>query len=249
MWLYVHHPRLFTEDTKAANDLKDQVFVTSVEVIEFGSLLDRGKHTSKWTWLFYTYNQWHAVTYVLSELCTRQPGPIYDRAWVAVNDVYDRRMLEFPLRQRGVLWKPIKQLYHRARKRREALGLSNSPRSLSESTRSMSTDSPGGVNSGPPTFDENWIGPNPYVDAVSTTGDAFGGLEFNDPSFDGMDFSGMSNIYNMAGMTGNMSQAIQPLKTPMDTLPFGWTPNVTDYFDPMNMPGPTWMAQSKQEWQ
>lgn len=247
MWLYVHHPRLFQEDTKAAHDLKDQVFITSVEVIEFGSLLDRGKHTSKWAWLFYTYNQWHAVTYVLSELCVMTPGPAYERAWIAVNDVYDRRMLEFPLRQRGVLWKPIRQLYHRARKRREMLGLSNSPRSLSDS-RSMSADSPGGANSGPPTFNENWMGANPYLNAVSTTGDAFD-LDFNDPAFNEMNFAAMANAYEMGGTSSDTVQTFQPLKTPMDTLPFGWTPGVTDYFDPMNIPTASWMAQSKQEWQ
>ena len=246
MWLFVHHPRLFTEDTKAAHELKEQVFTTSVEVIEFGSLLDRGKHTSKYAWLFYTYNQWHAVTYVLSELCHRSPSPAYERAWQAVNDVYDKRMLEFPKRQRGVLWKPIRQLYHRARARREAFGYPGSPKSNSESTRSMSVDSPS--NTTPKTTAENWLGANPYINAVSTAGDALG-LDFNDPSFNRMNLATNGESFDFAEVPADMSQFQQFSKTPLQTLPFGWNTGVTDYFDQQTAQ-PSWIVpQAMDEWQ
>lgn len=58
--------------------------------------------------------QWHAVAFVLSELCIRPSGPSYDRGWKAVESVFDKRILEPASKQKGMLWKPLRQLWTRA---------------------------------------------------------------------------------------------------------------------------------------
>lgn len=246
MWLHVHHPRLHTEDkTQAAAELKEQVFMTSIEVVEFGDLLDKGKHTAKWAWLFKTYNQWHAVAYVLSELCQRSPGPEFERAWNAVDGVYCRRMLDLPRGQRGTLWKPLKQLYGRAKKRREMLMTGASPKSDIDSSRSLSTDSQGQPTPAMGSLNENYLNANPYMNAVSSSGDAFG-LDFNDPVFNEVN---MSNDFNFGSFGGGLGQAAQPLRTPLDTLPFGWTPEVNDYMGDLVMVNQSaWTPQMRQQW-
>ena len=245
MWLFIHHPRLFQEDhSQSADDLREQVFCTSVEVIEFGSLLEKGKHTSKWSWLFHTYNQWHAVAYVLSELCQRPMGPEFERAWIAVEAVYDKRMLEFPKSQRGVLWRPLRQLYTRAKKRRAQLTNSNSPHSEPDTNKSVSTDalSQGNLTPALGLMNEHWLSNNPYVSAVATSGDAFN-IDFNDPSLNDINMSNFN--FNLPGNPSSL-----PLKTPLDAIPFGWNPGMSDYFNDFSMqPQQTsWTPQMQQEW-
>lgn len=116
-----HHPAISRSNKEVSNKCRDRLFTTSVEVIEFGHLLEQSENTAKWGWLFRTYMQWHAVTFVLAELCVRPPGPEYDRAWRAVESVYNDRVLENPKNQRGMLWKPMRQLMARAQARRMKL--------------------------------------------------------------------------------------------------------------------------------
>ena len=117
-----HHPLQYTssnEKVKFNQDIRDRLFVTSVEIIEFSCLLERNENTAKWGWLFRTYMQWHAIAFVLSELCHRPPGPDYERAWKAVESVYDNRVQHSTKSQSGMLWKPIRQLYAKAQAVRE----------------------------------------------------------------------------------------------------------------------------------
>jgi hypothetical protein len=122
MWLMAHHPLQYTssdEKVEFSQGIRDRLFVTSVEIIEFACLLENNENTAKWGWLFRTYMQWHAVAFVLAELCHRPPGPDYERAWKAVESVYDDRLLHPPKTQSGMLWKPMRQLMAKAKAIRE----------------------------------------------------------------------------------------------------------------------------------
>lgn len=116
MWLIVHHP-FQREDGGAGlpQETKDRLFLTSVEVIEFSRLLETETSTLKWGWLFRTYVQWHAVAFVLSQLCVRTSGPEVDKAWVAVESVFDEWGGVVSASKRGMLWKPLRKLMTRAR--------------------------------------------------------------------------------------------------------------------------------------
>lgn len=119
MWLIVHHP--FSRSDRGAGlpqETRDRLFVTSVEVIEFSRLLETEKTTLKWGWLFRTYVQWHALAFVLSQLCTRTTGPEVDKAWSIIEGVFEDWGGTVSSNQRGMLWKPLRKLMAKARAER-----------------------------------------------------------------------------------------------------------------------------------
>jgi len=116
MWLVVHHP--FSRADRGVGlpqETKDRLFSTSIEVIEFSRLLETEKTTMKWGWLFRTYVQWHALAYVLSQLCTRTRGPEVDKAWMVIETIFDSWGGSVSSNQRGMLWKPLRKLLAKAR--------------------------------------------------------------------------------------------------------------------------------------
>ena len=113
MWLMIHHP-LQREQPTMSSDVRDRLFLTSVEIIEFSRLLEVNESTAKWGWHFRTYMQWHAVAFVLAELCVRPLSPKVDRAWRAIDSVYDAWESTLHNAKRGMLWRPLKTLMGRA---------------------------------------------------------------------------------------------------------------------------------------
>ena len=119
MWLVVHHP--FQRSDAGAGlpqETKDRLFHTSVEVIEFSRLLETEKTTMKWGWLFRTHVQWHALAFVLSRLCINTLGPDVDRAWAAIDSVFEDWGSSINGTQKGMLWKPLRRLMTKARSER-----------------------------------------------------------------------------------------------------------------------------------
>lgn len=119
LWLIVHHP--MTQQDRNANisqGLRENLFLTSIEVVEFARLLETHEHTSKWGWLFRTNMQWYCVAFVLSELCVRRPCSVTDRAWHVVNSVYNV-WEEQAKHKKGMLWRPLSRLMKRAAAIRE----------------------------------------------------------------------------------------------------------------------------------
>ena len=119
MWLVVHHP--FSRVDRGLGlspETKDRLFKTSVEVIEFSRLLETDASTLRWGWLFRTYIQWHALAYVLSQLCVRTLGPEVDKAWIVIEGVFEDWGGTVSSNQRGMLWKPLRKLMSKARSAR-----------------------------------------------------------------------------------------------------------------------------------
>ena len=121
MWLMVHHPRSYFNDGDAPPvEVKDRLFITSIEVIEFSYLLERNENTAKWGWLFRSYMQWQSVAFVLSEICTRSSWTQeVERGWRAVESVYNVRFIQPDVNHRGMLWKPMKTLWRKAQLARQ----------------------------------------------------------------------------------------------------------------------------------
>lgn len=118
MWLMVYHPFQRQDGgTSLSPETKDKLFITSLENIEYSILLETEARTMKWGWLFKTYMQWHALAFILSELCHRTTGDLVERAWVAVDATRDGRWGERTSENdsRGHLWRPLKKLYHKAK--------------------------------------------------------------------------------------------------------------------------------------
>ena len=116
MWLVLHHP-LKRPDRGAGlpQVTKEQLFLTAVEVVEVSHELETTSRTSKWAWLFRSYVQWYAVVYVLSELCVRTKGPLFDRAWATIDSVFEEWGGSIATNKRGMLWRPMRKLMAKAR--------------------------------------------------------------------------------------------------------------------------------------
>ncbi|KAF2465369.1 uncharacterized protein BDR25DRAFT_346238 [Lindgomyces ingoldianus] len=125
MWLIVYHPHQRRDGgASLPQETKDKLFITSLENIEYSILLETEARTMKWGWLFRTYVQWHAIAFLLSELCVRTKGEAVERAWRALEATAGRWW--FPLRdsnsrkgKQGCLWKPLRKLMAKARAARE----------------------------------------------------------------------------------------------------------------------------------
>ncbi|UPX11902.1 uncharacterized protein EKO05_0002486 [Ascochyta rabiei] len=126
MWLVVYHPHQRKDGgASLPQEKKDKLFITSLENVEYSILLETEARTMKWGWLFRTYVQWHAIAFLLSELCVRTKGEAVERAWRALEATAGRWW--FPLNdaspyrkgQQGCLWKPLRKLLAKARAARE----------------------------------------------------------------------------------------------------------------------------------
>ncbi|KAL1596510.1 hypothetical protein SLS60_009157 [Paraconiothyrium brasiliense] len=126
MWLIVYHPHQRKDGgASLPQETKDKLFITSLENIEYSILLETEARTMKWGWLFRTYVQWHAIAFLLSELCVRTKGEAVDRAWHALEATAGRWW--FPLGdaspyrkgKAGCLWKPLRKLMAKAQNARQ----------------------------------------------------------------------------------------------------------------------------------
>ncbi|PPJ53949.1 hypothetical protein CBER1_05816 [Cercospora berteroae] len=118
MWLIVYHP--FQRQSGGASlppEIKEKLFITSLENIEYSYLLEVEERTKKWGWLFRTYIQWHALAFALSELCHRTTGDMVERAWKAIDETITGR---WGLEETNTnhLWRPLKKLYKKAKEAR-----------------------------------------------------------------------------------------------------------------------------------
>lgn len=121
MWLMVYHPfQRIDGGSSLPQEIRDKLFQTSVENVEYSLLLENEDRTKKWGWLFRTYVQWHAIAFLLSELCVRTEGASVERAWKAIDFVLNRRFIDDSTshssnKMKSHLWKPLKRLMDKAR--------------------------------------------------------------------------------------------------------------------------------------
>lgn len=117
MWLMVYHPFQRQDGGKSlTSEIKEKLFITSLENIEYSLLLETEARTMKWGWLFKTYMQWHALAFLLVELCHRTRGPLVDRAWIAVEKAREEHWGEMSDGSRhGHLWRPLMRLFTKAK--------------------------------------------------------------------------------------------------------------------------------------
>lgn len=117
LWLVAHFPQLTSDDSLPLDSPTcNQLFRTAVEVTEFACLLETDERTAKWSWLFKGYAQWHAIAFVLSELCNREESPEDLRVWAVVEGACNR-WKERDFQEKGIVLKAITRLMERAARR------------------------------------------------------------------------------------------------------------------------------------
>jgi hypothetical protein len=101
-----------------AKEASDLIFVKSIKIVELRRNLEVEK-TKQWHWYIRTIVQWHAVAYLLSELCVREPDDSMTWAWNVLDSVFQDWTNFREQGAPGVLWLPMKKLIARARHKRE----------------------------------------------------------------------------------------------------------------------------------
>ncbi|KAL9589931.1 MAG: hypothetical protein Q9203_001250 [Teloschistes exilis] len=120
MWLVVHKPLQRQDgDQSPRNQDRERILLTATKVIEHARTLETEKCAEKWRWFFRTWHQWYALALALAELTVQTQGPAADRAWAAVDSVFDSWAEKVADSRTGMLWRPVKKLYTKARNARE----------------------------------------------------------------------------------------------------------------------------------
>lgn len=102
-------PNVPVVDDELSGD-RDLVFYTSIDALELSVKVMCTPSLRKWAWYAKPHIQWHAVAFLLAEICSRPPSAECDRAWEAVCGIYEVK---------GSMWRPIKRLMAKARYVRE----------------------------------------------------------------------------------------------------------------------------------
>ena len=125
--------------TSLPQETRDNLFQTALENVEYAMLLETEDKTLKYSWLFKTCTlshfpsflycwlmsitdvQWHAIAFLLSELCVRTTGPEVERAWRAIDLMVTRKWDDGNANSKlkGHLWKPLRRLMAKAKAERE----------------------------------------------------------------------------------------------------------------------------------
>ncbi|KAL2756560.1 hypothetical protein ACRALDRAFT_2101707, partial [Sodiomyces alcalophilus JCM 7366] len=122
MGLVIYQPMLFPgSGPELSADIRDRLFVSTIEIVEYNHILNTDARFQKWRWLFKTYRQWNAIAYMLIEMSRRPWSPTCERAWKAASIlVYDHPVDSAKESDHMAVWIPIKKLYLKARRHRQA---------------------------------------------------------------------------------------------------------------------------------
>ena len=124
--LVLYHPPLHDSSSAQSDHVSgDTVLKVATELNEYSHLLDTEPTAAPYRWFFATYVQWHALAAALAELCVRDKGPLVERAWRIVDQVFPSVAMRIADSKHGMLWRPIKKLMSKAQaKRNESLSMS-----------------------------------------------------------------------------------------------------------------------------
>lgn len=99
-------------------DIRNKMLVASIEIAELNHALNAEPSCLPWRWVYQTQQHWHAVVFILIEICLRSWSPTVERAWVALRSPWllPARVQSY---QNPTVWVPLKRLMARARNHRE----------------------------------------------------------------------------------------------------------------------------------
>ncbi|KAI1752663.1 fungal-specific transcription factor domain-containing protein [Xylaria castorea] len=132
MSLVIYQPLMPSIGTKLPSDVRDRLFMASIEVVEYSQVLNAEPKIRRWRWLFQTYNQWHAVAYLLLEVCRRSWSPSVERGWLTLNATFQGDSCIDSARP-GI-WVLLRKLMIQARRHRESeiVRLRGNPQAVEE---------------------------------------------------------------------------------------------------------------------
>jgi hypothetical protein len=114
MWLSLRYPLRAQDQPVYTNTTPDQTLHTAVLILEIMNLYENNPKSLDFKWVGRTWVQWHPLAVVLAELCVQTEGPLVDRAWAAVESVWNTYGERVADTTGGMLWKPLKRLLKKA---------------------------------------------------------------------------------------------------------------------------------------
>ncbi|KAI0151537.1 hypothetical protein GGR57DRAFT_470599 [Xylariaceae sp. FL1272] len=117
MSLVVYQPLAQTASTELTSDIRDRLFMSTINVIEYSRVLSTEPKITHWRWLFQTYTQWHAVAYLLLEICRRPWSASVERGWSTMDAIFHSyQPIEF---SKPAIWGPLRKLMLHANRHRQ----------------------------------------------------------------------------------------------------------------------------------
>ena len=90
MRLVAHHPRRYPDNgARMAQEEKDLVFSTSLDMIELDNMGQKRENIRRFLWHINAHLQLDPLVYILDELRSRKTGDLVDRAWRHVDEVFE----------------------------------------------------------------------------------------------------------------------------------------------------------------
>lgn len=124
-WLAIYHPLQHERiPNTRPNMTREQLLTITVELLESAHRLEIEPATTQWRWFFDSWVQWHALAVALAELCVQNQGPLVQRAWAIIDEVFEPWAAHIADSKRGMLWRPIQKLAAKARMNRRRGGWS-----------------------------------------------------------------------------------------------------------------------------
>ncbi|OBT74564.1 hypothetical protein VF21_07556 [Pseudogymnoascus sp. 05NY08] len=118
--LLIYLPVLFSSPNEHLSDeIRNKLLVAAIEVAEYNHTLNAEKSCRHWRWIFQTHTHWHAVVYLLIDICRRPWSPTVERAWVALHSSWLIPTHSKTNKDQRI-WFPLRKLMTKARKHREA---------------------------------------------------------------------------------------------------------------------------------
>ncbi|KAJ2993999.1 hypothetical protein NUW58_g1674 [Xylaria curta] len=118
MSLVIYQPLMPSTGTELPSDVRDRLFMASIEVVEYSRVLNAEPKIRRWRWLFQTYNQWHAVAYLLLEVCRRSWSPSVERGWIVLNATFETdKSIDSA---KPAIWVLLRKLMIQAKRHRES---------------------------------------------------------------------------------------------------------------------------------
>ncbi|KAI0383663.1 fungal-specific transcription factor domain-containing protein [Hypomontagnella monticulosa] len=118
MSLIIYQPMmLHSTGRELPMEIRNRLFMASLEVVEYTKVLNSEPKCRQWRWLFQTYAQWHAVAYLLLEVCRLPWTASLERAWVVLNATFQTP--DVTQRSRPGVWIPLRKLMGQARRHRD----------------------------------------------------------------------------------------------------------------------------------
>jgi len=123
MSLVIYQPMLFPgKDHELSAEIKERLFVSAVEIVEYNYQLNRIEEFKRFRWLFQTYTQWQAIAYLLLEMARRPWTPTLERAWEDLNGTLrSLPLVDFSkITSHLAVWLPLRKLLLKAGRHRTA---------------------------------------------------------------------------------------------------------------------------------